>query len=98
MVNKTVTKTDERLETEMGNFRSCNSKPKRETETEPLNKKKKLVLTGDSMVNGIFEKGLSVNHKAKILNFPGGTNERKIKEKSDDLIVLKLELMISLKM
>ena len=50
------------------------------------------------MVNGIFEKGLSVNHKAKIVNFPGGANERKIKEKSDDLIVLKLKLMISLKM
>ena len=28
------------------------------------------------MVNGISEKGLSVNHKIKIINFPGGTSER----------------------
>ena len=46
------------------------------------------------MVNGISEKGLSVNHKAKIVNFPGGTREKIlekldiiIKEKPDDLIV-----------
>ena len=46
------------------------------------------------MVNGISEKGLSVNHNVKIMNFPGGTSERIlekldniIKEKSDDLIV-----------
>ena len=46
------------------------------------------------MVNGISEKGLSVNHKIKIINFPGGTSEKIlekldviIKEKPDDLIV-----------
>ena len=46
------------------------------------------------MVNGISEKGLSVNHKAKIVNFPGGTREKIlekldiiIKEKPDDVIV-----------
>ena len=46
------------------------------------------------MVNGISEKGLSVNHKVKIVNFPCGTNEKIleklddiIKEKPDDLIV-----------
>ena len=55
---------------------------------------KKIVLTGDSMVNGISEKGLSVNHKVKIVNFPGGTSEKIlekldviIKEKPDDLVV-----------
>ena len=37
------------------------------------------------MVNGISEKGLSVNHKVKIVNFPGGTSE-KILEKLDDII------------
>ena len=45
------------------------------------------------MVNGISKKGLSVNYKVKIMNFPGGTNEKileklndMIKEKPDDLI------------
>ena len=37
------------------------------------------------MVNDISEKGLSVNHKVKIVNFPGGTSE-KILEKLDDII------------
>ena len=37
------------------------------------------------MVNGISEKGLSVNHKVKIVNFPGGTS-KKIPEKLDDII------------
>ena len=46
------------------------------------------------MVNAISEKGLSVNHKVKIVNFPGGTSEKileklddKIKKQPDDLIV-----------
>ena len=46
------------------------------------------------MVNGISEKGLSVNHKVKFVNSPGGTSEKIlekvdviIKEKPDDLIV-----------
>ena len=46
------------------------------------------------MVNGISEKGLSVNHKVKLVHFPGGTSEKIleklddiIKEKPDDLIV-----------
>ena len=72
-VNKTVTENDEILETE------------RETHTEPFSRKKKIVLTGDSMVNGISEKGLSVNCKVKIMNFPGSTSE-KILEKLDDII------------
>ena len=45
------------------------------------------------MVNGISKKGLSVNYKVKIMNFPCGTNEKileklndMIKEKPDDLI------------
>ena len=90
-----VTANDKILETERGNSNpSSNLKQKRETQTEPLSSKKKIALTGDSMVNGISEKGLSVNHKVKIVNFPGGTNEKIleklddiIKEKPDDLIV-----------
>ena len=52
-----------------------------------------MVLTGDSMVNGISEKGLSVNHKLKIVNFSGGTNE-KILGKLDDIIKGKLDDLI----
>ena len=37
------------------------------------------------MVNGISEKRLSLNHKVKIVNFPGSTSE-KILEKLDDII------------
>ena len=37
------------------------------------------------MVNGISEKGLRVNHKVKVVNFPGGTSE-KILEKLDGMI------------
>ena len=46
------------------------------------------------MINDISEKGVGVNHKVKIINFPGGTSERILeklddimKEKPDDLIV-----------
>ena len=94
LVNKTVTENDQIVETERGNSSpSFNSKQKIETQTEPLSKKK-IVLTGDSMVNSISEKGLSVNHKVNIVIFPGSTSEKIlekldiiIKEKPDDLIV-----------
>ena len=92
-VNETVTENDEILETESSSP-SSNSKQKRETQTEPSIKKKKIVLTGDSMGNGISKKDLSVNHKVKIVNFPGGASEKIleklndiIKEQPDDLIV-----------
>ena len=79
----TVTANDEVLEIERGNSSpNFNSKQKKETQTEPLSRKKKIVLTSDSMGKGISEKGLSVNHKVKIVNLPGGTNE-KILEKRD---------------
>ena len=88
-VNKTVTENDEILETEWGNSsRNPNSKRKREIQNEPTSKKKKIVLTGDSMVNGISEKGLSVNHKVKIVNFAGGEKIlEKLDDKKPDLIV-----------
>ena len=50
-----------------------------------MQKEKKIALTRDSMVNGISEKRLSLNHKVKIVNFPGSTSE-KILEKLDDII------------
>ena len=72
---------------------SSSSKQKRETQAEPLSKKKEIVLTGDSMGNGFSEKSFSVNHKVNIVNFPGVTSEKLlekldviIKEKPDDLI------------
>ena len=45
------------------------------------------------MINGTSEKGLSVNQKLKIVNFPGGTS-RKILEKLDDIIKEKLDDLI----
>ena len=60
-------------------------KQKKETQTEPSSRKKKNVLTRDSMVNGISKKDLSVNRKVKIVNFPGDTS-KKILEKLDDII------------
>ena len=66
---------------------------KRESQTEPSSKKKKILLTGDSMVNGISEKGLSVNHKVNIVIFSGDASEKILekldlitKELPDDLI------------
>ena len=60
----------------------------------PAQEKKKVVLTGNSIVNGISEKGLSVNQEVKTVNFSGGTSGKIleklddiIKEKPDDLIV-----------
>ena len=93
-VKKAVTENDEILETERGNCsRSSNSKQKRETQTESSSKKKKILLAGD-LVNVISEKGFSVNHKVKIVNFSGGASEKIlekldgiIKEKPDELIV-----------
>ena len=56
--------------------------------------KKRVVITGDSMLNGIHEKVLSKNHTVKINNFSGGTSEtvlenidETLKSKSDCLIV-----------
>ena len=45
------------------------------------------------MINGISEKGVSVNHKEKIVNFPGATTE-KILKKLDDIIKEKPDNLI----
>lgn len=63
-----------------------NSKQKRETQSKVLSKKKKIILTGESMENCfISEEGFSVNHKVKIVNFRGGASE-KILEKLDSIM------------
>ena len=56
--------------------------------------KKRVVITEDSMLNGIHDKGLSKNHTVKINNFSGGTSEtvlenidETLKSKPDCLIV-----------
>ena len=46
------------------------------------------------MVNGISEKGLSVNYKVKTVNLPGSTTEKTL-EKLDDIIKEKPEDLIS---
>ena len=40
------------------------------------------------MVKSIFQKGLSVNHKVKIVNVPRGTNEKTL-QKLDDIMKKK---------
>ena len=59
----------------------------------PAQEKKKVVLTGNSVVNGISEKGLSVNQEVKTVNFSGGTSG-KILEKPDDIIKEKPDDLI----
>ena len=39
------------------------------------NRRKKIVVTGDSMLNGVNEKGLSKSHNVKVNNYPGATRE-----------------------
>ena len=73
---KTVTENDEVLETaRRKSSSSSNSKQKKKTPAEPSSKKNKIVLTRDSLINGISEKSISVNQKVKIVDFSGGTNE-----------------------
>ena len=59
----------------------------------PAQEKKRVVLTGNSIVNGISEKGLSVNQEVKTVNFSGGTSG-KILEKPDDIIKEKPDDLI----
>ena len=49
---------------------------RKEPHTIKLNRKKKVVVTGGSLVNGICEKGLSRDHQVIVKNFPGGTSEK----------------------
>ena len=57
-------------------------------------KKRSIIIVGDSLMNGINEKGLSKNHSVKVNNIPGGTSDvilqkldNFLKNKPDGLIV-----------
>ena len=59
-----------------------------------IEQKKRVVITGDSMLNGIHEKGMSKNYRVRVKNFPGGTSatiletiDQSVKSKPDCLIV-----------
>ena len=50
--------------------------------------KERVVITRDSMLNGIHEKGIFKNHRVKINNFPGGTSATILKN-IDELVKSK---------
>ena len=49
------------------NIKNSNSEEKQE--------KVKIVMTGDSILNGVNQKGLSKSHNLKVKNYPGATSE-----------------------
>ena len=56
-------------------------------------KKTKIIIAGDSLLNGINEKGLSKNHSIKVNNIPGGTSDT-ILDKLDDYLKSKPDGLI----
>ena len=50
--------------------------------------KKRVIITRDSMLNGIHEKGVSKNHRVKMKNFLGGSTAT-ILENIDQLVKIK---------
>ena len=55
---------------------------------------KKVIILGDSLLNGINEKGLSKKHSLKIVNKSGATSERLLLEELDILIKYRPESVI----
>ena len=55
---------------------------------EEKQEKKKIVVTGDSMLNAVIQKGLSKSYNVKVKNYPGATSED-ILDKIDDLLKVK---------
>ena len=56
-------------------------------------KKRKIIIVGDSLLNGIHEKGLSKNHSVKVNNIPGGTSDA-ILDKLEDFLNYKPDGLI----
>ena len=69
----------------ISNIKNSNCKEKQ--------KKVKIVVTGDSMLNGVNEKGLSKLHNVKVKNYPGATSED-ILDKIDNLLRLKPDCLL----
>ena len=57
------------------------------------NSKRKVAVTGDSMLHDINERGLSKHQNVKIQNFPGGTTET-ILDKVETLVAEKPDCII----
>ena len=57
------------------------------------NRRKNVVVNGDSMRNGVDEKGLSKSHNVKVKNYPGATSED-ILDKIDDLLKMKPDCLL----
>ena len=53
----------------------------------------KIVVIGDSVLNGVNEKGLSKSHNIKVKNYLGATNED-ILDKIDDLLNVKPDCLL----
>ena len=62
-------------------------------DTEKPANKTRVIITGDSLLNGINEKGLSKDKHAKIKNFLGGTTET-ISGEVEELVKNKLDTLI----
>ena len=56
--------------------------------------RKKVIILGDSLLNGINEKGFSKKHNVKIVNKPGATSERLLLEELENLIKYQPESVI----
>ena len=57
------------------------------------NRRERKFFFGDSMLNGVNEKGLSKSHNVKAKNYPGATSED-ILDKIDDLLKVKPDCLL----
>ena len=57
--------------------------------------RKSVTILGDSLLNGINEKGLSHKHRVKVVNKPGAPSER-ILEEIDDVIKSNRNIQLSM--
>ena len=67
--------------------------PRGDAHTIKLNKKRKVVVTGDSLLNGISKKGLLRDHQVTVNNFLGGTSEKGLEE-IENLVADKADCII----